>query len=198
MTRVLRDARLASGLVTRSGRLLQGEPVPPSSRSSSSSASTPSGGPPKRCATAVMLETLTSGLAAVREPRLVRERFEEELRALVRATSVTFRQDGDETRRPNVVACEVPGSPPFERRSWLEAVFEPTRPADDRPRQMLAAGAQVAGLLLENGAGQRLLAAGVGPQPERRCRPPVRIQSRHPHRARSHRARRRDRLHRTD
>ena len=96
-----------------------------------------------------MLETLTSGLATVREPRLVRERFEEELRALVRATSVTFRQDGDETRRPNVVACEVPGSPPFERRSWLEAVFEPTRPADDRARQMLAAGAQVAGLLLE-------------------------------------------------
>jgi hypothetical protein len=96
-----------------------------------------------------MLETLTSGLAAVREPRLVRERFEEELRALVRATSVTFRQDGDETRRPNVVACEVPGSPPFERRSWLEAVFEPTRPADDRARLMLAAGAQVAGLLLE-------------------------------------------------
>ena len=123
--------------------------MPPSSRSSSSSASTPSGGPPKRCATAVMLETLTSGLATVREPRLVRERFEEELRALVRATSVTFRQDGDETRRPNVVACEVPGSPPFERRSWLEAVFEPTRPADDRARQMLAAGAQVAGLLLE-------------------------------------------------
>ena len=123
--------------------------MPPSSRSSSSSASTPSGGPPKRCATAVMLETLTSGLATVREPRLVRERFEEELRVLVRATSVTFRQDGDETRRPNVVACEVPGSPPFERRSWLEAVFEPTRPADDRARQMLAAGAQVAGLLLE-------------------------------------------------
>ena len=147
MTRVLRDARLASGLVMRSGRLLQGELVPPSSRSSSS-ASTTAGGPPKRCATALMLETLTSGLAAVREPRLVRERFEEELRALVRATSVTFRHDGDETR-PNVVMCEVPGSPPFERRSWLEAVFDPTRPADDRARQTLAAGAQVAGLLLE-------------------------------------------------
>ena len=150
MTRVLRDARLASGLVTRSGRLLQGEQVSPSSRSSSSSASTTSGGgPPRHCATAVMLETLTSGLAAVREPRLVRERFEEELRALVRATSVTFRQDIEETRRPNVVAYEVPGSPPFERRSWLEAVFDPTRPADDRARQMLVAGAQVAGLLLE-------------------------------------------------
>ena len=122
--------------------------MPPSSRPPSSSAPT-GGGPPKRCATAVMLETLTSGLATVREPRLVRERFEEELRALVRATSVTFRHEGDETRRPNVVSCEVPGSPPFERRSWLEAVFEPARPADERARQMLAAGAQVAGLLLE-------------------------------------------------
>ena len=29
----------------------------------------------KSCATAAMLQTLTSGLAAVREPRMVRERF---------------------------------------------------------------------------------------------------------------------------
>ena len=151
MTRVLRDERLASRLVTRIGHQLQGEPVTRSSRSSLSastsvSASTPVGGPPKRCATAVMLETLTSGLAQVKEPRLVREQFEQELRALVRATSVTFRQDGDETPRPNVVSYEVPGSP-FDDRPWLEAVFD--RPADDRARQMLAAGAQVAGLLLE-------------------------------------------------
>ena len=154
MTRVLRDERLASRLVTRIGHHLKGEPVARLSRSSSSSASvsgstsTPAGGPPKRCATAVMLETLTTGLAAVREPRLVRERFEEELRALVRATSVTFRQDADERQRPNVVSYEVPGSS-FDDRPWLEAVFDPARPADDRARQMLAAGAQVAGLLLE-------------------------------------------------
>jgi transcriptional regulator with PAS, ATPase and Fis domain len=95
-----------------------------------------------------MLETLTTGLASVREPRLVRERFEQELRALVRATSVTFRQDGDDSRHPNVVSFEVPGSP-FERRPWLEAVFDPARPVDDRARRMLAAGAQIAGLLLE-------------------------------------------------
>jgi DNA-binding NtrC family response regulator len=156
MTRVLRDERLASRLVTRLGHQLQGEPVARLSRSSSSSASasasasasTPVGGPPKRCATAVMLETLTTGLAAVREPRLVRERFEEELRALVRATSVSFRQDGEEGQRPTVVSYEGPGSP-FDDRPWLEAVFDPSRPADDRARQMLAAGAQVAGLLLE-------------------------------------------------
>ena len=150
MTRVLRDERLASRLITRSDHHLQGESVASSSSSSSSSASvsTPAGGPPKRCATAVMLETLTTGLGAVREPRLVRQRFEEELRALVRATSVTLRQDGGAGQRPNVVSCEVPGSP-FDDRPWLEAVFDPSRPADDRARQMLAAGAQVAGLLLE-------------------------------------------------
>ena len=100
--------RLASGLVTRSTALAQGELVAPS-RSYSSSASTTAGGPPKRCATAVMLETLTSGLAAVREPRLVRERFEEEMRALVRATSVTFRVDGEDRRCPNVVVYRSPG-----------------------------------------------------------------------------------------
>ncbi len=88
------------------------------------------------------------GLSAVREPRLVRERFEEDLRALVRAKSVTFRQDGEDSQRPNVVSYELPGSP-VEGRSRLEAVFDPACAVDDRARQMLAAGAQVAGLLLE-------------------------------------------------
>ena len=148
MTRVLRDQRLASRLVTRSGRLLEGEPVAHPSRSTSSPTSTPDGGPPQHCVTAVMLETLTAGLATVREPRLVRERFEEQLRTLVRATSVTFRQDGEDSRRPNVISYELPGAP-FEQRPWLEAVFDPSRPVDGRARQMLAAGAQVAALLLE-------------------------------------------------
>jgi hypothetical protein len=95
-----------------------------------------------------MLQMLTSGLAAVREPRMVRERFEEQLRLLVRATSVSFRYDEDDTIRPNVVSFDLPGSP-LEGRPRLEAVFDPTRPVDERARGMLAAGAQVAGLLLE-------------------------------------------------
>jgi hypothetical protein len=95
-----------------------------------------------------MLQTLMVGLAAVREPRLVRERFEEDLRALVRATSVTFRHDALDIDRPNVVSFDLPGSP-IEGRPRIEAVFDPTRPVDDRARQMLAAGAYVAGLLLE-------------------------------------------------
>ncbi len=121
--------------------------MPPSSRSSSS-ASTSTGGLGKRCATAVMLEALTAGLASVREPRLVRERFEEDLRALIRATSVSFRQEAEGSHRPNVVSHDLPGSP-IDGRPRLEAVFDPKRPVDDRARQMLAAGAQVAALLLE-------------------------------------------------
>ena len=88
------------------------------------------------------------GMAAVREPRLVRERFEEDLRSLVRARSVTFRHDTDDTERPNVVSFDLPGSP-LEGRSRLEAEFDPSHPVDDRARQMLAAGAHVAGFLLE-------------------------------------------------
>ena len=95
-----------------------------------------------------MLQTLMMGLSGVREPRLVRERFEEDLRAIVRATSVRFRHDLDDTNHPNVVSFELPGSP-IEGRHRLEAVFDPARPVDDRSRQMLAAGAHVAGLLLE-------------------------------------------------
>jgi len=109
---------------------------------------TPSLAPLTSCATAAMLQTVMSGLAGVREPRMVRERFEEELRALVHATSVSFRQGEDESHRPNVVSFDLPGSP-VEERPRLEAVFDPSRPVDDRSRRMLAAGAQVAGLLLE-------------------------------------------------
>ncbi len=88
------------------------------------------------------------GLSSIREPRLVRERFEEDLRGLVRATSVSFRHDAPDSDRPNVVSIDLPGAP-LEGWPRLEAVFNPAQPVDDRARQMLAAGAQVAGLLLE-------------------------------------------------
>jgi transcriptional regulator with PAS, ATPase and Fis domain len=94
-----------------------------------------------------MIGALTTALAGGREPRLVREKFEDELRSLVSASSVTFRE-GDTIDRPNVVSFAVPVSLP-DSRPRLEAVFDPCRPPDDRAREMLAAAAQVAGLLLE-------------------------------------------------
>jgi DNA-binding NtrC family response regulator len=159
MTRVLHHDGLARTLDTRSGRHSERGLVPPPRPSSSLSRSgsgngpsppviSPSNTPMKPCATATMLHTLTAGLAAIREPRMVRERFEEELRTLVRATSVTFRHDEDATSRPNVISFDLPGSP-VEGRPRLEAVFDPARPVDEHAHRMLAAAAQVAGLLLE-------------------------------------------------
>src|SRR3954470_6806523 len=159
MTGVLHHDGLARTLDTSSHRHSERGLVPPPRPSSSLSRSgsgngpsppvvCPSSTPMKPCATATMLHILTAGLATIREPRMVRERFEEELRTLVRATSVTFRHDEDETNRPNVVSFDLPGSP-VEGRPRLEAVFDPARPVDERAHRMLAAAAQVAGLLLE-------------------------------------------------
>jgi len=158
MTGFLHYDHLARTLVSRNVVTLKD--ILSSSRSLSSVSASGSGAPTgpvsptasvgqmKSCATAAMLQTLTSGLAAVREPRMVRERFEEELRAMVRATSVNFCQDENETNRPNVVSFDLPGSS-SGGRPRLEAVFDPARPMDERARRMLAAGAQIAGLLLE-------------------------------------------------
>ncbi len=104
--------------------------------------------PERRCATETMMEALMSGLASVREPRLVRERFEETLRALLSATSVTFCEDGEGVERPHILSCELSAAP-MERRPCLVAVFDARRPVDDRARQMLSAASQVASLLLE-------------------------------------------------
>jgi len=95
-----------------------------------------------------MLETVMSGLASVRDPKMVRERFEEDLRAIVRAKSVRFRDDFEQKPAPGTISCDLPG-PTSEGRPRLEAVFDPARPIDARARQMLTAGAHVAGLLLE-------------------------------------------------
>jgi hypothetical protein len=79
----------------------------------------------------------------------VRERLEEELRAILRARSVRLRDDPEGgSTVPGVISCEVAGRA-LEGRPRLEAVFDPSRPVDARARQMLAAGAHVAGLLLE-------------------------------------------------
>lgn len=100
-----------------------------------------------RCAAATLLAAVTSGLSMVREPRMVREGFEHQLRALTNASSVTLRDDGGAVRnQPNVLSFELPGG---ERAARLEAVFDPARPVDAWARQVLGAAAQVATLLLE-------------------------------------------------
>jgi transcriptional regulator with PAS, ATPase and Fis domain len=116
-----------------------------------------------RCATEMMLTALTSGLASVREPRLVRERFEETLRDVLGAASVTFGEERDGFERPHTLSCELP-SILLDGRPCLTAVFDSKRPIDHRAKQMLAAASHVAGLLLEleRANGRWPLASGRG------------------------------------
>ena len=96
-----------------------------------------------------LLAAVTHGFSIAREPRLVRQRFEEELRTLVNARSVAVRQcayGGAPT--PDVISLEVP-APPWSAPTRLEAVFEPAQPVDDWKRRTLSVGAQVAALLVE-------------------------------------------------
>ena len=96
-----------------------------------------------------LLAAVTSGFSIAREPRLVRQRFEEELRTLVNARSVAVRQyAATSPAPPEVVSLEVP-APPWSAPTRLEAVFETADSVDEWKRRALTVGAQVAALLVE-------------------------------------------------
>jgi transcriptional regulator with PAS, ATPase and Fis domain len=96
-----------------------------------------------------LLAAVTSGLSVAREPRLLRARFEEELRTLVHARSVSVRDcPSDAALHPDVVSFDVP-SAPWATPAWLEASFDPTQPVDDWQRRALSVGAHVASLVVQ-------------------------------------------------
>jgi transcriptional regulator with PAS, ATPase and Fis domain len=102
-----------------------------------------------RCGAAAVLTAATSGLSLVHEPRLVRQRFEEQVRALVCARSVALRDEpGDGPRPPNTITLDLPGAS-AEYRARIEAVFDTAHRPDGWTRHVLEAGAHVAALLLE-------------------------------------------------
>lgn len=101
------------------------------------------------CVTATLLSALTRGLSVVREPHLVRERFEEEVRSLLNANAIVLRDERDaRVPPPGTVVLEVPG-PPCEPRQRIEVTFDPGRKIDPRARQVLSSAASIAGLLME-------------------------------------------------
>jgi hypothetical protein len=143
MTPVSSDQPLASRLVLSSETELLA-PVPRGGRMDNALRR-----PEGRCAASTMLAAVTSGLSVVREPRLVRERFEQQLRTLVRARSVLFRDDDEATASgPDTVSVPIANGP-SSRGARIEATFDPGRPPDAWARRMLGAAGQVAGLLLE-------------------------------------------------
>ena len=95
-----------------------------------------------------LLTAVTSGLSLAREPRFARERFEQELRSLARARSVSVRDDGS-GRGPGASVEVVVPALGAQSRARLEVAFEPGRVLDDWTRQLLDAGAHVAALLIE-------------------------------------------------
>ena len=96
-----------------------------------------------------LLAAVTSGLSVVREPRLVRARFEEELRTLVNAQSVAVRDcAAGAARHPDVVSFDVPAAP-WTVPARLEAVFAPPRVVSESDLRTLSFGAQLASLLVQ-------------------------------------------------
>jgi transcriptional regulator with PAS, ATPase and Fis domain len=116
----------------------------------------------RRRGAAALLTAVTSGLAVVRDSGYARERFEEELRLLVRAQSVVLSDEPLSSPAPNVMCFEVPARAPHHR-ARIEAVFEPSRTLDGWTCQVLDIATHVAALILEIERAQgRLSAAGRG------------------------------------
>jgi transcriptional regulator with PAS, ATPase and Fis domain len=79
----------------------------------------------------------------------VRQRFEEDVRALVDARSISVRECAPGAlTRPDVLAFEVPAAP-WSTPTRLEAVFESNERVDDWKRRTLCVAAQLAALLIE-------------------------------------------------
>jgi len=103
----------------------------------------------RRRGTGDLLRTVTSGLSATRDVARVRERFEEEVRTLVRARSIAV-CDGALVAppEPSVLCVDIPAevSP---QRPRIEAMFDPGRSLDGWTCQILESASHVAALLLE-------------------------------------------------
>lgn len=104
-------------------------------------------GTERRRGVASLLSAVTTGLSVARDPGPIRERFEDELRSLVRARSLVLR-DEPQPAAPNVTCVDIPPSA-AHHRARIEAIFEPARMLDGWTCQMLECGAQIAVLLLE-------------------------------------------------
>jgi hypothetical protein len=110
-------------------------------------------------AAATLLAAVTSGLSMAREPRAVRQQFEEDLRGVVRARSVSVGpSSGAPPQRPDVLTFDVPAGP-WAPPARLEATFEPSRPVCEWQRRTLALAAPLAALIVrmdEGGPWSRL------------------------------------------
>jgi transcriptional regulator with PAS, ATPase and Fis domain len=122
-------------------------PVQPA-YASASPRGVPGRGTDRRRGVAELLSAVASGLSVLREPSGVRERFEEELRSIVRARSVAVCDGTLSTPAPNVMCFDVPVLAP-PQRARIEIVFESGRTLDGWTCHVLEAAAHIAAVLLE-------------------------------------------------
>ena len=122
----------------------------------------------RRRGAAALLSSVTSGLAMMRDPAFARERFEEELRSLVNARSLTLSDDPLAPLPPNATLFDVPVTT-SSTRARLAAVFDPARTLDGWTCQLLETATHIAALVLEveraylRSAGHRTRPDGAAP-----------------------------------
>ena len=117
----------------------------------------------RRRSAAAMVTAVTSGLASMRDSMVARERFEEEVRAMVRARSTAICDEPAGPPPPHVMTFDIP-SLWTPHRARLEVVFEPARTLDAWSCQVLEAATHVAALLIEieRGHGRAMVARTNG------------------------------------
>ena len=122
----------------------------------------------RRRSAAALLTTVTGGLMAMRDTTLARERFEEELRTMVRARSLTICEEPAGPPPPQAMGFDIP-SIWTHHRSRLEVVFDPARTLDAWTCQLLEVATHIAALLLEieraHGRGASVRRTGDGAAP---------------------------------
>ncbi len=122
----------------------------------------------RRNSAAALLAAVTSGLAVTRDTIFARQRFEEALRAIVQARSVTLCDEPSAPPGEHVMTFDVPGGVPHHR-ARIEAVFEPLRALDGWTCQILDTATHIASLILEidraqgRSAGKRNQVDGAAP-----------------------------------
>ena len=106
-------------------------------------------GAERRRGASSLLQSVIGALLVASGPASVRERFEQELRAMVRARAVAV-YDGGPASSPggNVMVFDIP-SVVLAQPSRIEVVFDPGRTLDGWTCELLEAATHVAALVLE-------------------------------------------------
>jgi transcriptional regulator with PAS, ATPase and Fis domain len=114
----------------------------------------------RRRGAAALMAAVRAGVTPGAEPRLARERLEEELRTALQARSVILRDEPSPLLAPNTLCFDVPFGY-GDGRARLEILFDAPRPLDNWSCQIIDAATHLAAMILEleRATGRLLVAA---------------------------------------